>query len=102
MKFLKGKYLFSETEVRKLMLLLGKQEFVDYNGKKYISLDIEKKSDEVDFEKFKEIVFMTDVKKEMIAKLGTSNYKFGKFCREHFKTEVINDIRFILKEREKK
>lgn len=101
MKFLKGKYLFTETEIRKLMILLGKQEFVDYNGKKYISLDIEKKSDEVDFEKFKEVIFMTDIKKEMIRKLGTSNYKFSKFCREQFKTEDIKDIRFILSEQKK-
>ncbi len=96
-KFFKGHYLFTETEVRKLMLLLGKQEFTEYNGKNYLCLEVEKKSQEVNMAHFKEVIFVANTKKDMIDRLGTSQYKFAKFCKDNFNTENINDIRFIVK-----
>ena len=93
MKFLKGHYLFTVEEIKKLMLLLGQQKFTEYNGKQYISLDIEKKSNEINMEDFKEVILFTTVKKEIIKKLGTSAYKLSAFCKKHFQTENILDIK---------
>lgn len=97
MKFLKGTYLFTKEEIDRLTLALNEGKTFLHNGKTYYPLYIEKKNEDIDSEKFKELIFTKDKKKDIYLELNSSAYKLRKYCLENYKTESLKDIREIIK-----
>lgn len=94
MKFIKGIYLFSEEEIKRLTESFNKNETVEYNGKKYFPLYcIKKSSDILNVESFIEAIKKYKKKNEICKELNTTYFKLSKFMKAHYNTDDINEIR---------
>lgn len=94
MKFIKGVYLFTPDEIERLIESQKNGEFAEYNGKKYIPLYCQKKSNDLlDVEKFKSAILKHKKKKDICNELGTSYFKLVKFMRTNFNSEDLTEVR---------
>ena len=97
MKFIKGIYAFTVEELNKLIELHQRGEFVEINGKQYIPLRVEKKSADFNREEFERLVFIKQTKKEIYEEMGTTFYKYRKFCEQTYGTDELAKIREIIR-----
>ncbi len=94
MRFERGVYLFTEDEIKKLIEAYEQDRFVEGHKQKYYALYANQKSGEVTSdEEFRRVVLKHRRKKDMIEELGTTVFKFAKYCNTKYGTDNIAVLR---------
>lgn len=98
-KFIKGLYLFTIEELNRMIQSYDNKDFVTVKNIEYIPLETTKKSEDIDPELFEELIMMYDQKKEIYENLRSTYFKLERFCKKHYNTASITEIRKIIQNR---